>query len=248
MISNKDRELFKVMNESLKRYLKAASLISQEAFDLLSKHNGLLWSEISDQSDVLEELTKANAVEEVVSEERKEAVERAETVERAVAVEKKEAVERIEVVDKLEVVEKKAIINEKQVIDIKPIFEKETFPEKENITEKAEPVSTEGDEPSKKDDGPVLLYNKVVNFLKNQKCDEMQWVRTYSIRYPYADFTDFQIKYFEHKDPLHESKNYIMFGDTRKYYSIRKAGDEIIGDTSECFNIILNLSHVLKCD
>ena len=56
VINSKDKELLKVMDDSLKRYLKAASLISQEAFNVLSEHNGLLWSEISTQKDILEEL------------------------------------------------------------------------------------------------------------------------------------------------------------------------------------------------
>lgn len=97
-----------------------------------------------------------------------------------------------------------------------------------------------------KEDGPVNLFNKVVKFMKNQKCDELQWVRSYSFKYTYEDYEDFHIKYFEHKDSIQSAKNYIMFGNTRKSYSIRKSGDDVLGDTSECFEIILNLSELFK--
>ncbi len=212
MISNKDRELFKVMNESLKRYLKAAGMISQEAFELLSKHNGLLWAEISGQIDVFEELTKANEVEGVIPEKREKFTEKESVVEKEASTEKETSIEK------------------------EASTEKQASIEKEPVTKK------------EASNAPFILYDKVVSFLKTQQCDELQWVRTYSFKHPYSDFSDFQIKYFEHKDPLHETKNYIMFGNTKKFYSIRKAGDEILGDTSECFNIILNLSHVLKVD
>lgn len=197
MISNKDKELFKVMEDSLKRYLKAAGLISQAAFEMLSKHNGLLWSEISTQRDILEEMTKIDTIEETVQIIEKHETEKQET-------EKED--------------------NEKQTT------------EKQEIGLGLE------------EDGPVNLFNKVVKFMKNQKCDELQWVRTYSFKYTYEDFEDFQIKYFEHKDPLQAAKNYVMFGNTRKSYSIRKSGNDILGDTSECFEIILNLSELFKID
>lgn len=178
MIRNRDKELFKVMEDSLKRYLKAAGLISQEGFDMLSEHNGLLWSEISNQTKILEELSKMATIEEHVPENKEPAIE-------------------------------------------------ET-----------------GFTTSLKKDGPVNLFNKVVEFMKTQPCDELQWVRTYSMKYTYEDFEDFQIKYFEHKDPVQEAKNYIMFGNTKKNYSIRKSGDDVVGDTSECFDIILNLTEL----
>lgn len=212
------------MNESLKRYLKAAGLISQEAFDLLSKYNGLLWGEISEQSNVLEELDKVNLVDESIPEKREE------------------------VIEEVVIIENGSDIEKEASITNQPDIESELVHEKGTIAEKVDLGLAEGTKPLKTEDGPVLLYNKVVSFLKNQKCDEMQWVRTYSIKHPYEGFSDFQIKYFEHKDTLHETKNYIMFGNTKKCYSIRKEGDEIIGDTSECFNIILNLSHVLNVD
>jgi hypothetical protein len=203
VIVNKDLELFKVMEEALKRYLKAASLISQEGFDLLSKQNGLLWSEISDQIGILEELIKEYRIEEPTPQISESAFE-----ENEVALFNKE--------DKL--------------------VNKEDIP----VNMKNVPVS--------KENGPANLYNKVIRFLKSQKCDELQWVRTYSMKYDYEDFADFQIKYFEHREPAHQEKNYIFFGDTKRHYTIRKSGDDIIGDTSECFDIILNLSEVFDID
>ncbi|WP_010248091.1 hypothetical protein [Acetivibrio cellulolyticus] len=210
MISNNDRELFKIMEDSLKRYLKAAGLISQEAFDMLSKSNGLLWSEISDQVDILKDMTKCNTTEETVSEKKE-----TDSGKREAIPEKRETV-----------------LEER----------KTSFEVKEQAIQKKEPESPN------KEDGPIKLYNKVVAHLKTQNCNELQWVKTYSIKQPYDDLVDFEIKYFEHKDPSHEGKNYILFGDTRKHYSIRKSGDDIVGDTSECFDIILNLSEVFNID
>lgn len=196
MIANKDLELLKVMEEALKRYLKASGLISQEGFDLLSKQNGLLWSEISDQIEILEELIKAYRIEEPTP----------------------------------------------QIEELISQISENTFKGNEEVLLNKEYGSVI------KENGQANLYNKVIRFLKSQKCDELQWVRTYSMKYAYEDFADFQIKYFEHREPAHQEKNYIFFGDTKKHYTIRKSGDDIIGDTSECFNIILNLSEVFDID
>ncbi len=197
MISNKDKELFKVMDDSLKRYLKAAGLISQDAFNMLSKHKGLLWNEISTQRDILEELIKTDTIEETVEQ------------------------------------------NEEQII------EKSETEDKHDEVQEAKKRDLEA---GVKEDGPVNLYNKVVEFMKKQKCDELQWVRTYSFKYTYEDYEDFQIKFFEHKDPIQSGKNYIMFGNIGKSFSIRKSGEDIVGDTSECFEMILNLSNLFKID
>lgn len=197
VISNKDKELFKVMDDSLKRYLKAAGLISQDAFNMLSKHNGLLWSEISTQRDILEELIKTDTIEETVGQNEEQIIEKSET---------------------------------------------------EDKNDEEQEAKRRDLEVGAKEDGPVNLYNKVVEFMKKQKCDELQWVRAYSFKYTYEDYEDFQIKYFEHKDPIQSGKNYIMFGNIGKSYSIRKSGEDIVGDTSECFEIILNLSNLFKIE
>ena len=306
-----------VMKESIKRYLKAGGLISQEAFELLSKYNGLLWSEITSQVDLLEELTKgaedifAKRVEKpaqkepvagkemsketesvsnkAISSEKEPDVEEASVIAEPVieqemsiktepVMEKEASIKTEPVMEKEASIKTEPVMEKEASIKTEPVIEKEVSIKTEPVIEKevsikAEPVAdkeesikmepivdketsvntepvTDKETSSKKEaeNAPMLLYNKVVNFLKAQQCDELQWVKTYSFKYPYSDFTDFQIKYFEHKDPMHEVKNYIMFGDTRRHYSIRKSGDEILGDTSECFNIILNLSHVLKLD
>jgi hypothetical protein len=193
VINSKDKELLKVMDDSLKRYLKAASLISQEAFNVLSEHNGLLWSEISTQKDILEELIKKYNIENTVGH-----------------------------------------------------TEAQTFGKSGTEQKQEEEKEAKEHKVEVKEDGPVSLYNKVVEFMKKQKCDELQWVRTYSFKCNYEDYEDFQIKYFEHKDALHSGKNYIMFGNISRNYSIRKSGEDIVGDTSECFEIILNLSNVFE--
>ncbi|AEV69404.1 hypothetical protein [Acetivibrio clariflavus] len=200
MISKSDKELLKVMEECLRKYLKAASLISQEAFDLLSQRNGLLWKEISSQVEILEELGKYDAIEEIIEE-----------------------------------------------IEVQKVEEPELTTEQaaDNADEKQE-IKEQETEPAEKENSPFYLFDKVVGFMKRQKCDELQWVRTYSYKCDYKDFEDFQIKYFEHKDPIQSGKNYLMFGNTRKHYSIRKSGDDVVGDTAECFEIIWNLSELFN--
>jgi len=196
VISSKDKALLKVMEDSLEKYLKAAGLISQDAFDIMSEHNGLLWSEISTQRDILKELHD------------------------------------IDVIDQPDQ-------KGKDHIDKQDVISHET---------KKEDVKNQDNDLQVKKDGPVSLYNKVVKFLKKQKCDELKWVRTYTFSCNYEDYEDFQIKYFEHKDPVQSKKNYIMFGNTRKSFSIRKSGEDIVGDTSECFEIILDLAEIFKGD
>lgn len=198
MISINDKELLKVMEESLRKYLKAASLISQEAFDLLSERKGLLWMEISSQVEILEELGKLDAIEETI-------------------------------------VKSKEQEMQEQELKIEQTINNEN--EKQEI---------ENQETGEKENSPFYIFDKVVGFMKKQKCDELQWVRTYSYKCNYQDFEDFQIKYFEHKDPIQSGKNYLMFGNTRKHFSIRKSGDDIVGDTAECFEIIWNLSELFN--
>lgn len=87
--------------------------------------------------------------------------------------------------------------------------------------------------------GSLKLYDQMVDFLKKQKFTELHWVRVYSVKFPQQEFDSFEIKYFEHKDLLHEDKNYLLFGNATNNYVIRKSGNEIIGDTSQCFEYIL---------
>lgn len=175
MPGNNDKELLGIMIGSLEKYLKAAGRISKETFDELSEHKGLLWSEITEQKEILESL-----------------------------------------LDKLS---------------------RQDNLTKESAAMKADDVKVSSD----KENGPINLFNKVVEFLKKQKCVELHWVKVYSVKYPQQGFKDFQIKYFEHKDDKETDKNYLMFGDTVSNFVIRKKGSEIIGDTAQCFDFILNL-------
>lgn len=238
MIVNKDLELYKIMQEALKRYLKAASLVSQEGFDLLSKQKGLLWSEISDQIEILEELIKEYRMEEPYPQ----------------IKESNLGIEEIAPqISEITFDENEGIISSKE----NELINKEeelNNNEYAAVSEEYEPISKEDGSVGKegesvnKENGPANLFDKVVKFMKSQKCDELQWVRTYTMKYPYEDFADFQIKYFEHREPVHQGKNYLFFGDMKKNYTIRKSGDDILGDTSECFEIILNLSEVFDID
>lgn len=196
MISKSDKDLLKVMEECLKKYLKAASMISQEAFELLSQRNGLLWMEISSQVEILEELDRYDTAEEIETQKQEEP-------------------------------------------------ELKTEQATDNVGEKQD-IKGQETEPAEKENSPFYLFDKVVGFMKKQKCDELHWVRTYSYKCDYKDFEDFQIKYFEHKDPIQSGKNYLMFGNTRKHFSIRKSGDDVVGDTAECFEIIWNLSELFN--
>jgi len=196
VISKSDKDLLKVMEECLKKYLKAASMISQEAFELLSQRNGLLWIEISSQVEILEELGRYDTAEEIETQKQEEP-------------------------------------------------ELKTEQATDNVGEKQD-IKGQETEPAEKENSPFYLFDKVVGFMKKQKCDELHWVRTYSYKCDYKDFEDFQIKYFEHKDPIQSGKNYLMFGNTRKHFSIRKSGDDVVGDTAECFEIIWNLSELFN--
>lgn len=224
MIVNKDLELYKIMEEALKRYLKAASLISQEGFDLLSKHNGLLWSEITDQIEILEELIREYKIDEPYPQIEESNIGIDETAPKISEI-TFDANEGIPV-------SKEDGINSKE----------------DRLINNEYGLIGEEDESDSKEDGPASLFNKVVKYMKRQKCEELQWVRTYSMKCAYGDFEDFQIKYFEHKEPAHQGKNYLFFGNLKKNYTIRRSGDDIVGDTSECFEIILNLSEMFDID
>ncbi|GAE90031.1 hypothetical protein [Acetivibrio straminisolvens] len=47
MLHNSDIELLEIMTDSLDKYLKAAGRLSDDAFNELSKHYGLLWMELT---------------------------------------------------------------------------------------------------------------------------------------------------------------------------------------------------------
>lgn len=290
VLSSRDKELLKIMEESLRKYLKAASDISQEAFDVISEYNGLLWSEISTQVEIIEKICKTQVFEEEVEKrqdkefETKDFVglepisnfEKPEPISNLERTEPTSNFERIEPIDNFE---RTGAINNFERTEAASNLERiETIDNFErtgtiNNFERTKPVSNfEGTEPvsnferidpinsvpkypeatqqenesKDKENNPFYIYDKVVSFMKMQKCDELQWVRTYTFKCNYEGIDDFQIKYFEHKDPIQQGKNYLMFGNTRQNYSIRKTRDDIVGDITECFEIILNLSELFN--
>ena len=326
VLSSRDKELLKVMEDCLRKYLKAASEISQEAFDILSEYNGLLWSEISTQVEIIEKINKTQAFEEtgdkgpdkdilahyferlepignvertdgVSSIEKMELLSGFERIEPASNFEKIEPIGNVERTDGVSSIEKMELLSGFERIEPASNFEK-TEPignvertdgvssiekmELLNGFERIEPVSdiektdpissierteptisfermnpindvpkypeaTQQENESKdKENSPFYIYDKVVKFMKMQKCDELQWVRTYTFKCNYEGIDDFQIKYFEHKDPIQQGKNYLMFGNPRQNYSIRKTKDDVVGDITECFEIILNLSQLFN--
>lgn len=95
-------------------------------------------------------------------------------------------------------------------------------------------------------DGQVNLYNEMIGFLKKLKHIDLHWVRVYSVKFPQPGNLDFEIKYFEHKEPSQQHKNYLLFGDAANSYAIRKSGNEITGDTNRCFEYILNFRSRIK--
>lgn len=180
-LSVTDKELLKEMENSLNKYLKAAGGLSNDAFDILSQYNGLLWCEIESQKNILSELVE---------------------VEQG---------------------------------DGSPVSAEHrngrTVPELQ-------------EEPN----AAVGLYDKVVAFLKGQECDELPWVRLYRYKCYVEHISDFQIKYIEYKSASDQEKNYLLFGNVTKNYSIWKINGEIIGDTAECFEYILNLGEKIGID
>ena len=362
VLSSRDKELLKVMEDCLRKYLKAASEISQEAFDILSEYNGLLWSEISTQVEIIEKINKTQAFEEtgdkgpdkdilahdferlepignvertdgVSSIEKMELLSGFERIEPASNFEKTEPIGNVERTDGVSSIEKMELLSGFERIEPASNFEKtepignvertdgvssiekmellsgferiepaSNFEKTEPIgnvertdgvssiekmellngferiepvsdIEKTDPISSierteptisfermnpindvpkypeatqQENESKDKENSPFYIYDKVVKFMKMQKCDELQWVRTYTFKCNYEGIDDFQIKYFEHKDPIQQGKNYLMFGNPRQNYSIRKTKDDVVGDITECFEIILNLSQLFN--
>ncbi|HBW25929.1 MAG TPA: hypothetical protein DEF39_01365 [Hungateiclostridium thermocellum] len=200
VLQSSDIELLEIMADSLGKYLKAAGRLSDDAFNELSKHYGLLWMELTRQQEIIEELLES---ENLKSENLKQG---------------RNAVAQQDGMEKQESQHQEKYDNNNS--------------------------DTRG-ETSVNENAAVKLYDTMVDFLKQQKYIELQWVRVYAVKCPQEGFYDFQIKYFEHKNPADAEKNYLLFGDATTNYSIRKKGDEIIGDTFECFEFILNLREQL---
>jgi hypothetical protein len=110
-----DKEMLKIMVDSLGKYLKAAGRLSKQRFDELSEYNGLLWLEITKQKEILESILS-----------------------------------RLD--NELETGEG----------DVTKEDSNKAFSDTVN--------------------GPLKLYEQMVNFLKKQKYTEMHWVRVYSVK------------------------------------------------------------------
>lgn len=243
------------MEYSLKKYLKAAGGLSNDAFDVLSQYNGLLWCEIESQRNILRELVEVDQGDgSPVSEDQQNGK----------TVPKVQPEVKIPEVKQPEAHQPEAQQPEAQ----QPVVQisEEQLPEEElpevklsevklpelqlpefKILELQQTDSQPDPEPVKqeKPNAAVGLYDKVVEFLKRQECDELPWVSVYRFRCYVEDISDFQIKYIEYKSLSEQEKNYLLFGNLTKNYSIRKINGEIVGDTSECFEYILNLSEKL---
>ena len=254
VLSSRDKELLKVMEDCLRKYLKAASEISQEAFDILSEYNGLLWSEISTQVEIIEKINKTQAFEETGDKgpdkdilahdfERLEPIGNVERTDGVSSIEKMELLNGFERIEPVSDIEKTDPIS--SIERTEPTISFERMNPINDVPKYPEATQQEN-ESKDKENSPFYIYDKVVKFMKMQKCDELQWVRTYTFKCNYEGIDDFQIKYFEHKDPIQQGKNYLMFGNPRQNYSIRKTKDDVVGDITECFEIILNLSQLFN--
>jgi hypothetical protein len=202
VLHNSDIELLEIMTDSLDKYLKAAGRLSDDAFNELSKHYGLLWMELTRQKEIIEGLIRTQNLE----------------LKQDTKIEEDTAIEQ------------NTVIKQDNVIEEDIVTEQDTGME---------------EKPSFSENAAVKLYDTMVDYLKQQRYIELQWVRVYAVKCPQEGFYDFQIKYFEHKNPSESEKNYLLFGDATTNYSIKKKDDEIIGDTSQCFEFILNLRDTL---
>ncbi|NLI57771.1 MAG: hypothetical protein GX387_04520, partial [Clostridium sp.] len=77
MIEEKDRRLLKEMSKAISHYLKAASYLSDETFNELSKKKGLYWIELEDQREIIETLLSQNNTEDKKDEQSREDTENA---------------------------------------------------------------------------------------------------------------------------------------------------------------------------
>lgn len=276
MLSKTDKDLLKVMEDCLKRYLKAASDISQEAFEMLSEYNGLLWSEISTQVEILEKLGKVETPEEKVEETAVYGIGELNSLRQDIGEQNPVTHEIADFTPvRPEIEELSPVSNEigglnyvsHETWELNSVTHEigelnslahgtgelnsvgvDTIDRVEENTEVAmnQEIQPEESDSKDKENCPFYIFDKVVGFMKNQKCDELQWVRTYTYKCNYEGIDEFQIKYFENKDPIQAGKNYLLFGNTRKNYSLRKTGDDLVGDVTECFEIILNLSELFN--
>ncbi|HOQ37444.1 MAG TPA: hypothetical protein PK033_02910 [Acetivibrio sp.] len=137
------------------------------------------------------------------------------------------------------------ITKQKEILEnILARLDSEVGSDGENVTGEGNNKDSNGSNGSV--NGPLKLYEQMVDYLKKQNFTELHWVRVYSVKFPQQDFNDFEIKYFEHKDLLQEDKNYLLFGNASKNYVLRRMGNEIVGDTNRCFEYILSFWNQLK--
>lgn len=214
-----DKELLKEMENSLNKYLKAAGGLSNDAFDVLSQYNGLLWCEFESQRNILRELIEAEV----------------DQGDGSPVSEDNHIGKNVPDAQLPEFQLSDAKIPEVQLPDEQsPEFQ---FPDVQLSEPQPDPEPIKQEKPN----AAVGLYDKVVEFLKRQECDELPWVSVYRFKCEVEDMSDFQIKYIEYKSISEQEKNYLLFGNLTKNFSIRKINGEIVGDTSECFEYILNL-------
>jgi hypothetical protein len=238
MIEEKDRRLLKEMSKGINHYLKAASYLSDEIFNELSKYNGLYWSELEEQKEIIKKLLNQNNIEDERNVEGNENRDGKDDVEGNENRDGKDDVEGNENRDGKDDVEGNENVEGKKDID-----GNENTDGKEDVDDIRNIEDIENTE-----NGPIMLYDSMVKYLKKQEFIDHQWVKVYFVKCPQQDNKDFEIKYYEYKDPYAAHKSYISFGDTRKSYSIKKARGEVVGDTEKCFNFILNHRHTLELE
>ena len=219
MFGERDRKLFEVMENCLGKYLKAAGSISQDAFDLMSMYNGLLWMEIEEQKNIIRKLLDEDNGdnEDNTSNDSNED-------------------KNVNTTNTTNTANTASTINTATISSIG------------NTASNSNAGIEKATTPLGKENGPIMLYDKMVKFLMGKNCDELHWVKVYSFKCEMEDYKEFQIKYVHHKAADDQDKNYLMFGNLTRNYSIRNVENEITGDTSECFDYILNLRDKLGID
>ena len=245
MIKAKDRQLLKEMSKAISYYLKAASYLSDETFNELSKNKGLYWSELKEQRDVIEKIIDEEKEQNTVV---KETLKDREDLDVEETLKDREDLEVKETLKDREDLEVKETLKDREDLEVKETLKdredlevEETLKDREDL-DVEEALSTKEDiVKNSTENAPVMLYDAMVKFLKKQNIIEHHWVNVYYVKSPQQDNKDFEIKYYEHKDKYAVHKNYISFGDIKKSYSIKKQNGEVVGDTEECFNYILNL-------
>ncbi len=240
MLGEKDIRLLKEMSKAISYYLKAASYLSDETFNELSKYKGLYWIELEDQRELIEKLISENSPGNKTKAEDKENIGDNEKEDKE-NVEDKESTE-----DKANT---EGVISAENKTDVKiKVSEKGKINAEDKINTGSLGNGEEKEGVEDNENGPVMLFDSVVKYLKSQDFIDHQWVRVYSAKTPLQDKKNFEIKYYEYKDPYAAHKSYISFGDAAITHSIRKEKGEVVGDVEECFNYILNLRHILELD